>query len=118
MEGAAMILAEEYLREIEAAEQAATAGEWLFTHLAGEDCRHLVANHNHQSVTRIADRLLRDLFRPEDACFIAGARVWVPQLLAMVRQLQKDNQLLYDGEHWREQRILELQQELDALEAT
>ena len=82
------MLAEEQLQEFEVAERAATPGEWLFAHLAGEDCRHLVANHNHQSMTRIADRLLRDLFRPEDARFIAGARTWVPQLLAMVREQQ------------------------------
>jgi len=88
------MLAEEQLREIEEAERAATAGEWVYAHLTGEDCRHLVANHNYQSMTRIADRMLRDLFRPDDARFIAGARSWVPQLLAMVRELQRVNAAL------------------------
>jgi len=70
------MLTEEQLREIEAVERAATTGPWMLSGhelYYGKDCFSF-----HQQI----------YYQP-NAAFIAGARTWVPQLLAMVRELQQ-----------------------------
>jgi len=67
------MLTEEQLREIEAAEQAATAGPW----------------HHNGCELYYGTRIHQQIWHEPDARFLAGARTWVPQLLAMVREQQE-----------------------------
>jgi hypothetical protein len=73
------MLTEEQLREIEAAERAATVGPWA------------CIGHELYYGNGRAGCIHQQIPRTEDAFFTASARTWVPQLLAMVRELQREN---------------------------
>jgi len=77
------MLTEEQLREIEAAEQEAEAAPWISN---GSELYYGADGFSHQQI----------YYQP-NAAFIAGARTWVPQLLAMVRELQRER------DHFRNQ---------------
>jgi hypothetical protein len=67
------MLTEAQLRQIEATERAATLGPWWNN---GHELYYGPRNH-------------QQIWYEPDACFIAGARTWVPQLLAMIRKQQE-----------------------------
>lgn len=92
------MLTEEQLREIERTEQAAMPGPWSYQESYSSPTskcwiqtladlpQHFRAGVRFIGQIGDGDHLHWAL---DDARFVAGARTWVPQLLAMVRELQR-----------------------------
>ena len=102
------MLTEAQLREIEAAEQAARTGPWTWgVRYIGRPMEVLPGSW-YEKIAQLPEGQPVEKGSPweRDAIFIAGARVWVPQLLAMVRELQGENAELKEF-------VLDLEHQLD-----
>ena len=81
--GKAAMLTDAQLREIEATVKLSAAGPWI---VDGRRIESAMENEFGESMMTIYDE---GGHGESDARFIANSRTWVPQLLAMVRELQE-----------------------------